>query len=267
MVDDDVADLHQRVKLGTRSLSCGRRGTMCSKPGGVVLLRAGGDDSMSHTSFGCFMKDSFKYLIGLGLALSPVSILPVATAQASYLGCDWYDCAAPGAAGSSSSTQAFIGLRWDFGAKGPAVTGGVRYLKSNDDDGVYGAQFDASLPLTGDTHLPKLRLLGLFGSSTVQGQLGGGYDFAKETFIISAGLQGPYLEGGLDYGLDGSFAPYIGINSLKKPELGGGAACPADYTLIAVTDNVGEYLSNPVYVDDQYISGGQACISGSLPPP
>lgn len=213
------------------------------------------------------MQDSFMKIIGLSFAAVAGSLVFVTSASA-IPGCGFpVQCAAPGAGGEESSTQAFLGMRWDFGAAGPALTGGVRVLKSNGEDGVYGVQADGSLPLTGDSHLPKLRVLGLFGTKDVQAQVGGGYDFAIDSAIISGGLQGPYVEGGLDYGLDGSLAPYIGVNSLKAPELGGGAACPADYTLVAVDGNEATYQTHTVYVDDQYISGGQACIGGEFPPP
>jgi hypothetical protein len=202
------------------------------------------------------------YCLGLVVAAAGVSMgVGVAIAGPQPACGSPYPCAQPdGSTGGGSSTQAFLGLRWDFGAQGPALTGGVRYLKSDDGDTVYGAQFDGSLPLTGDSHLPKLRLLGVFGSEAVQGQIGGGYDFGKQTAIVSGGLQGPYIEGGIDYGLDGSVAPYVGLNSLKKPDIADGLSCPDPYSLLPVTNGTVDFDSSEVLVDPSYIAEGQTCI-------
>lgn len=214
------------------------------------------------------MRDSLNFYLSLAVVVAALPTGSAAIAAPYFLCENNISCAAPGGGGSGDETAVFAGLRWSFGEAAPAIVGGVRYLKSDDGDSAYGAQADVALPLiTSGAHLPKVRLLGLFGNTTVQGQLGGGYDFAKDTFILSAGLQSPHLEGGLDYGLDGSFTPYVGVNSLAKPKLDGELSCGNGYTLASVTDNIAEYQSYPVYIDDANITDGQTCISGTITPP
>ncbi len=213
------------------------------------------------------MRDSLKSLLVLSIALGGAagSAAPVLSAPQPACGYD-YTCVAPGGGSSGGdSTAAFLGLRWDLGSAGPALSGGVRYLRSDDGEQVYGAQVDASLPLTGDIHLPKLRLMGIAGTVDVQGQIGGGFDFARDTAIISGGVQGPNVEGGLDFGLDGSLAAYLGVNSLKRPEYSGGAlSCPPFYTLAQVDGGVVEFHGDDVIVTDEFITNGQSCL---LTPP
>lgn len=196
--------------------------------------------------------------------------LGAGTANAGRFDCNDFDCILPtgGSASGGESTQAFVGLRWFFGTNSPALVGGLRYLKSNGDNGVAGAQFDASLPLFNtESHLPKLRLLGLFGTQDVQVQLGGGYDFGRGTMVVSAGVQGPYIDLGVDYGIDKSLAFYAGLTSLKRPEIGGDGAlsCGDEHDLVAVIGNLADYDSYVgIYIDDGMINAGYTCLQNQV---
>ena len=112
-------------------------------------------------------------------------------------------------------TTGFIGLQFDLNAFQPQLIGGVRYTKTDSDNDVFGAKADIALPLMGD-HIfkPTVRFMSIYGSPKVQGEAGGGYNFGEQQFLFAIGAQGPYVNGGLNYQMDGSFHPLIGINSL-----------------------------------------------------
>ena len=53
----------------------------------------------------------------------------------------------------------------------------------------------------------------MVGSPSVQGLAGFGYDFANQQPLLGLGVQGPYVEGGVNYLFDGQFHPYLGIDT------------------------------------------------------
>lgn len=202
----------------------------------------------------------------MALTVSALAV-SAAPAFAAPVQCSDFTCTAPIGGGdtSGSSTAAFLGLQWSFGSNSPQLTGGVRWLHSGDDDSVYGLKVDASVPLNAE-FLPTLRLLGVYGSETVQGEFGGGYDFARDAFILSAGAQVPHVNFAINFGLDGYVEPIVGINSLAKPDFGSAAVtCPADYVDYEVAGGSGTYTTEisgigTVLVDDKYVASGHVCV-------
>lgn len=119
---------------------------------------------------------------------------------------------------SASDTVVFFGLQWNFGSSIPEMVLGARYTKSNAEDNVFGAKFDVSFPLDPiKWKQPAFRLMGLNGSCNVQGELGLGLSFAEMKPFVAAGLQAPYINGGVNLGLDTKIQPYLGLNSLAAP--------------------------------------------------
>ena len=117
---------------------------------------------------------------------------------------------------SNSETTAFVGVQLNFGDMTPALVGGVRYTKTDTKNDVTGVQGDAAIPLMGAApFMPTVRVMGLMGSTEVQGEAGIGYNLGSQQFLLGAGAQGPYVNGGMNLELDGSLHPYIGANSLK----------------------------------------------------
>lgn len=113
-----------------------------------------------------------------------------------------------------SETTATIGLRFDFGDMNPEIVGSVRHTNTNSSNHVTGGVGEISIPLMRGRNLaPTVRLLGTVGSPTVQGLAGAGYDFGNQQLLLSGGVQGPFVEGGLDVQLDGTLHPYLGVNS------------------------------------------------------
>lgn len=111
-------------------------------------------------------------------------------------------------------TNAGIGLRFEFGDNVPEIVGVVRHTYTDTNNTVTGALAEVAIPLSEKLHFgPKLRVMGLVGSPSVQGEAGIGYDFANQQPLIGVGIQGPYVEAGANYLLDGQLNPYVGANT------------------------------------------------------
>lgn len=113
-----------------------------------------------------------------------------------------------------SETAVGIGLRFEFGDNVPEVVGTVRQTYTDTSNTVTGGLAELAIPLSKKVHFaPKIRAMGLFGSTVVQGEAGIGYDFAHKQPLIGVGIQGPYVEGGANYLFDGEFHPYVGVDT------------------------------------------------------
>jgi hypothetical protein len=120
---------------------------------------------------------------------------------------------------SASDTVAFMGLQWNFGVSVPEFVVGTRYTQSNSDNIAAGAKLDVAFPLTAKQwKLPTLRLMGLYGTCTVQGELGLGASLSDMKPFVAAGAQGPYVNGGANISLEAKANPYFGFNSLGAPD-------------------------------------------------
>ena len=188
-------------------------------------------------------------------------IIPTA-AQAEPFPC--YDCVAPtmvGGGSSGSQTAAFVGLQWNFGEATPELTGGVRYLTSNDNGLVYGAQADVALPLMSSSFGPTIRLLGLAGNEDVQAQAGVGYDFASALPLLAVGVQASYFTAGANIELGGDVNPYFGLNTLAKPTLTaeGVLTCADQYHTLRNVDSNGLVDGTGETADPSEIVDGQTC--------
>ena len=111
-----------------------------------------------------------------------------------------------------------IGLRFSFGDLSPEVVGAVRNTVTDTSSDVTGIQFDVAVPLFGENPgMPKVRLLGLLGDRNILGQAGVGFNFGSNQPMVSGGVQGPNVEGGINVELDGGFDPFIGLNLFDRP--------------------------------------------------
>lgn len=114
----------------------------------------------------------------------------------------------------TDDTRVGIGLRFEFGDNTAQVVGSVRHTYTNTDNNVTGALAEIAVPIFPNTNFaPKARAMGLIGNTTVQGELGIGFDFANQQPLIGAGIHGPYVEAGANYLFDGQFHPYIGVDT------------------------------------------------------
>jgi hypothetical protein len=134
-------------------------------------------------------------------------------------------CAASAQAGTPvttlhkrSETVIFGGIQWNFGASKPELVAGVRATQSSRTSNVTGVKFDVAIPLDSNTWtMPTFRAMGLAGSCDVQGELGLGWSFATNKPLFALGVQAPYSTAGINYTIANSFAPYVGVNTLRKP--------------------------------------------------
>ena len=114
----------------------------------------------------------------------------------------------------TNDTRAGIGLRFEFGDNAAEIVGTVRQTYTDTNNNVSGGMGEIAMPVfTQRKRLPKLRLMGLYGSTSVQGEAGIGYDFANQQPLLGLGVQGPYVEGGVNILLNQEFHPYIGANT------------------------------------------------------
>lgn len=115
---------------------------------------------------------------------------------------------------SDSETMASIGLRFDFGDMQPRIVGQVRRTNTDSDNDVTGFMGEIALPVLGETpFVPTVRAMGLVGTPDVQGLAGIGFNFADQQPLLGLGVQGPFVEGGLNIELGGELQPYLGLNS------------------------------------------------------
>jgi hypothetical protein len=119
--------------------------------------------------------------------------------------------------GSRTQTLFSIGIQYDFGDQEAQLVGAIRHTKTNASNNVTGGKFDIALPIFGEKKFqPTIRVLGLAGSRTVQGELGVGFEMGSNSALIGAGVQVPYANGGVNYVFVDGFEPYLGINSIGK---------------------------------------------------
>ena len=162
-------------------------------------------------------------------------------------------CTAPIVTGAQTTgesdkdtTQAFAGINWTFGA-GPELVVGVRSLRVNQRQRAVGARLEATFPFSASTiSFDKLRLRLVGGHRKGMYELGGGYSFAGQGFLLSGALQADHVMAGTDFTLNTfKWQPYVGINTLdraKAPEVrqDGTLGCaPATGSLTPVGDLIG----------------------------
>ena len=122
----------------------------------------------------------------------------------------------PGSA-SKSVNRGYAGLKWTLGQGiTPSAVIGFRHANVESGGHVDGGDISMSFNFAGGFQLGKLRAKYLNGQENVQGELGGGYDFAKNGLFAGASVQGPFVNVGADLGFNSGFEPYVMINSLRK---------------------------------------------------
>lgn len=143
---------------------------------------------------------------------------------------------------SRTNNEVFLGIGWSFGEKTiPELTFGLRSVKTKSNGNSTGVGLDFTFPISNGITFDKVRLQAIDGHRDAQGLLGGGYSARSSSFLLTGGVQVPYLTAGVDYLFKGGFAPYVGINTLgryKQPDVttGGALSCSAGFALISATD-------------------------------
>ena len=124
---------------------------------------------------------------------------------------------------TNSSNVGYGGLKWTMGAGWvPEVVAGYRYAEVASNGDTQGADIsiafkvNPALPLNEIIQPGKLRAKYFNGIDFLQGEMGGGYDFAKKGAFVGIGAQGPYVNAGIDYNLstNSPFSTFLMFNSL-----------------------------------------------------
>jgi len=144
-----------------------------------------------------------------------------------------------------NDNRLYVGINWNFGVRnGATAVVGYRGAKVAAGGHVNGFKTELSYVLSGaPMGFGELRVKYLNGSRSVQGEAGAGYSFAHQAFLLNGGVQGPYINGGVDYLFDKGWLGSIGVNTLgrvrgPKETL----TCPVGYTL----DNTGLCQLDPI---------------------
>ena len=115
---------------------------------------------------------------------------------------------------------------------------GYRDARVNKHNNVDGWKVEATWVLSGaPSGFGEVRAKYLKGEREVQGELGLGFSGAHEAFLLNAGVQGPYINGNLDYLFNKGFLASIGANTLNKvKKRKETATCPSGYTFDEVNN-------------------------------
>ena len=152
---------------------------------------------------------------------------------------------------STNVNMGYGGVKWTLGESYmPEIVAGYRYASVTSSGATQGGDVSIAFKVTGKTQLTdlinlgKLRAKYLNGMDYLQGEVGGGWDFAKKGLFTGISAQGPYSNAGVDYDFSSkntfskSLSPYMEFNSIgiyntpTKNETVT-ASCPASYELIA----------------------------------
>ena len=164
-----------------------------------------------------------------------------------------YECP-PTVSESSASTNVnmgYGGLKWTLGESYvPEIVGGYRYASVTSSGATQGADISIAFKVTGNADLSnfiqlgKLRAKYLNGIDYLQGEAGGGWDFAKKGLFAGISAQGPYSNAGVDYDFTNkstfgkSLSPYMEFNSIgiyNTPAKNVTGSCPTGFNLLGGT--------------------------------
>ena len=128
---------------------------------------------------------------------------------------------------SSNVNMGYGGLKWTLGESYvPEIVAGYRYASVTSSGATQGGDLSIAFKVTGEMNLDNLIQLGklrakyLNGMDYLQGEVGGGWDFAKKGLFAGIGAQGPYVNSGVDYNFSNkdsfskSFTPFVMFNSI-----------------------------------------------------
>jgi hypothetical protein len=133
---------------------------------------------------------------------------------------------------SRNDNTVYVGINWNFGVRdGATAVIGYRDARVNTHKNVEGWKAEATFVLSGaNMGFGEIRAKYLKGEREVQGEVGLGFSGAHEAFLLNGGVQGPYVNGNVDWLFGKGLLFSIGANTLgevKKPKKN----CPSGYTL------------------------------------
>ena len=148
---------------------------------------------------------------------------------------------------STNVNMGYGGLKWTLGESYvPEIVGGYRYASVTSSGATQGTDISIAFKVTGNMqlndfiHLGKLRAKYLNGMDYLQGEVGGGWDFAKKGLFAGISAQGPYANTGVDYDFASkstfgkALSPYMEFNSIgiyNTPAKNVTGSCPTGFNL------------------------------------
>ena len=152
------------------------------------------------------MRSNFP-LLGLIGAMAAVVLLPAHARPLAFVSQET----------NRNDTIFSLGIQWDFGDSVPQAMVAVRHTQTQTDDSVFGAKLDLAIPLNVKDHFqPTFRALGLAGTRDLQGEAGVGFKIGPNDMIFGGGVQAPFVNGGVNYIMNKTIAPYFGMNMLGR---------------------------------------------------
>ena len=116
-------------------------------------------------------------------------------------------------------TKAFLGLNWSFGSGnvgGPEAVLGVSNCVFDGLGSVSGAKASAHVGFQDKLGLSKLKLTGLTGDTTMQAEIGLGYNFGSNSVFGVGGANFEYMAVGVDIYGSGGIQGYGGLHSIGQ---------------------------------------------------
>jgi len=109
---------------------------------------------------------------------------------------------------------AFASLNWYIGESLlPNILVGYRDTTTDIDNDVKGGSASVSYNLK-ENKFDQLKIVGITGNTDIVGEVGVGYSLYQKQFFGNLGVQGFYMNSGLDYSLDNKFGYYIGLTTV-----------------------------------------------------
>ena len=141
----------------------------------------------------------------------PVLVAAVATASMLTAG-------AASAVVAETNNKGILGIEMTFGTKlSPEIFAGFVHASKSSSDHYSGAKALVYWDFVQGLMPSKFKVLALDGGAHLQGELGGGYSFSQHSGFFTAGASGNNLTAGIDFSPNTGLAPYVGIQSPKRP--------------------------------------------------
>ena len=109
---------------------------------------------------------------------------------------------------------AFATLNWYIGTSLlPNILVGYRDTTTEVNNNVKGGSISISYN-TKENTLDQFKVIGIAGNTDIVGEAGVGYSLYQQQFFANVGIQGLYMDAGLDYSLNNKLGYYIGVTTV-----------------------------------------------------
>ncbi|NNK78024.1 MAG: hypothetical protein HKP40_04850 [Litoreibacter sp.] len=119
---------------------------------------------------------------------------------------------------SKDTTTAFVGLNWNFNSGGgtPEAILGLAHGSRDSSNDVDGGKISLHFGFLNGFSVEKMKLTGLFGDDSAQGEMGLGVGFGDGALFGILGFNTDHVHGGVDVNLGGGLEGYLGIHTIGE---------------------------------------------------